>query len=160
MMLTWREPKKFCLSCGYALEYLSADRCPECGRDFDPSIAATYGGHSRRAPVAKLIVAYMTPLVLGILFWTLIGADKWHRSGNWPPLGSRFLGAFFQATGPLAWVLPPMGIWFAVAIVALLWATWLLIVMRTRLCQFPVFVHLILAFLWCFAGFVRVSAWV
>ena len=31
-----------CLSCHYDLRNLSEDRCPECGRAFDPSDSATY----------------------------------------------------------------------------------------------------------------------
>ncbi len=160
MQPTQREPKKFCLGCGYVLDFITANQCPECGRGFDPASPATYRGQTRGAPIAKLIAAYLMPLALGVLFWTVIGAAKWHRSGNWPPLSSRFLGAIFQSTGPLAWILPPMGLWVAVAIVALLWVAWLLIVIQTRLSQLPVFVHLILAFLWCFMGCVRVSIWV
>ncbi len=32
-----------CLKCGYLLRGLSAPRCPECGREFDPADRSTYG---------------------------------------------------------------------------------------------------------------------
>ncbi|MGD8453869.1 MAG: hypothetical protein PVJ57_18800 [Phycisphaerae bacterium] len=35
------EPKR-CLDCGYILEGLSDNRCPECGRAFDPAVPKTY----------------------------------------------------------------------------------------------------------------------
>ena len=31
-----------CKGCGYALEHLAADRCPECGRPFDPGDPASF----------------------------------------------------------------------------------------------------------------------
>ena len=33
---------KRCLECGYILEGLPENRCPECGRPFDPSDERTY----------------------------------------------------------------------------------------------------------------------
>jgi hypothetical protein len=33
---------KRCLGCGYILDGLPEDRCPECGREFHPDLPATY----------------------------------------------------------------------------------------------------------------------
>ena len=33
---------KRCLRCGYIIENLHTDRCPECGKAFDPNDASTY----------------------------------------------------------------------------------------------------------------------
>jgi hypothetical protein len=36
---------RYCLGCGYALSGLSHDRCPECGRSFDPQDPLTTAAH-------------------------------------------------------------------------------------------------------------------
>jgi hypothetical protein len=33
---------KYCLGCGYILNYLPEPRCPECGREFDPANARSF----------------------------------------------------------------------------------------------------------------------
>lgn len=35
-------PTMRCLQCNYILDFLPRNRCPECGRDFDPSDQATF----------------------------------------------------------------------------------------------------------------------
>lgn len=35
-------PSRRCLICGYIIDHLSAPRCPECGRAFDPNDPATF----------------------------------------------------------------------------------------------------------------------
>ena len=32
----------YCRKCGYVLDGLDKNRCPECGREFDPNNQATY----------------------------------------------------------------------------------------------------------------------
>jgi hypothetical protein len=39
----------YCLSCRYELRGLTSNRCPECGRGFDPAVAATYTRYSSRS---------------------------------------------------------------------------------------------------------------
>lgn len=35
-------PTRHCLTCGYIIDHLSAPRCPECGRVFDPDDSSTF----------------------------------------------------------------------------------------------------------------------
>ncbi len=42
------QPRMFCSKCGYALVYLERNRCPECGRDFDPRNRRSYLGTPHR----------------------------------------------------------------------------------------------------------------
>ncbi len=41
------QPSRFCRTCGYALAGLSENRCPECGRRFDPHDPRTFLRHPR-----------------------------------------------------------------------------------------------------------------
>jgi len=36
------DPTKYCLGCGYILDFLPESRCPECGRLFDPDKPSTF----------------------------------------------------------------------------------------------------------------------
>ena len=47
-----------CKSCEYPLEYLTVNRCPECGREFDPDNPWTYGPevHPPVKPSALLLL--------------------------------------------------------------------------------------------------------
>ena len=35
-------PKKFCVECGYPLDFIDSQICPECGQEFDPDDPSTY----------------------------------------------------------------------------------------------------------------------
>lgn len=48
---TGSQPEQFCMGCGYALRGLGQPRCPECGREFDPSDPRTFEIH---APSSRL----------------------------------------------------------------------------------------------------------
>ncbi len=39
------QPSRFCLKCGYVLDGLPENRCPECGRGFDPQKSDTWSDH-------------------------------------------------------------------------------------------------------------------
>jgi hypothetical protein len=45
----------FCRSCGYDLRSLSKNRCPECGREFDPGERRTYDLKPRRTTLTRWI---------------------------------------------------------------------------------------------------------
>lgn len=61
------EPKR-CLGCGYILDNLPEPRCPECGRSFDLSDAATY---STVGPYARLGWVCLVGAMVGVtLNWT------------------------------------------------------------------------------------------
>jgi hypothetical protein len=61
-----------CLSCHYSLKNLTENRCPECGREFDPRYPNTFesGAHLSVARfVFRLaVLALSVFLVLGTLF--------------------------------------------------------------------------------------------
>ncbi len=46
----------FCKGCGYDVSGIGADRCPECGRAFDPSNAATFDTVPRRTRRRRTVV--------------------------------------------------------------------------------------------------------
>jgi hypothetical protein len=53
-------PEARCLTCGYCLAWLRTCKCPECGRDFDPNDASSYGmparlGHGARQRVTSAV---------------------------------------------------------------------------------------------------------
>lgn len=39
----------YCLNCRYELRGLTSNRCPECGRAFDPNLASTYSRYPSRS---------------------------------------------------------------------------------------------------------------
>jgi hypothetical protein len=50
-------PLMFCLNCAYCLHGLSEQRCPECGRQFDPEKPATFSIR----PIGRLAAYLLTP---------------------------------------------------------------------------------------------------
>lgn len=87
-------PPRRCLACGYLLEFLSASRCPECGRVFDPGDPATYrrGEPSLVGDVLfALLIGVMNLLILPVAW--LIFVWMFARSG-WVRIGpAAFAGA-------------------------------------------------------------------
>ena len=55
-----------CLSCHYSLEHLTENRCPECGRAFDPDDPATFGPQPPRA------LTWWQFCIWTALFWSAI----------------------------------------------------------------------------------------
>jgi hypothetical protein len=47
-------PRMFCRKCGYSLVGLPSNRCPECGRDFDPAKRKTFLTHPPRVFLGRL----------------------------------------------------------------------------------------------------------
>ena len=56
-----------CAGCGYLLVKLPEDRCPECGREFDPSEISTYAFTNWYRPVV-----FWTPAIAGIALLALM----------------------------------------------------------------------------------------
>jgi len=84
-------PHMRCLGCGYILDGLPENRCPECGRGFDPEDPKTYAASSRSgyrylALAMGSAVAVVTPLVIAEL------ADRGLvRPGRFAVLGSALM---------------------------------------------------------------------
>lgn len=67
-------PPIFCKQCGYCLYGLPENRCPECGRAFDPTDKRTY----RKCPPTRRWRSVVRVLVLLVVFSMLpIGAWMW-----------------------------------------------------------------------------------
>jgi hypothetical protein len=99
-------------------------------------------------------------LLLSFAFWTLIGAEKWRRSGSWPPISARVLGALFQSLGPIAWTALPTNLVVSMIAVAVVWTVWLIVVLHTPLRRLSPALHFAFAMLWNFTGCLRVGLWV
>ncbi len=79
-----RDAPKTCVRCGYILEHLPADRCPECGQEYDLYDLSTYYGgpfpREERFPrstwIALLVAALMLLLITGAC-WLLFRLMKY-----------------------------------------------------------------------------------
>lgn len=73
-------PHKKCLGCAYILDHLPENRCPECGRAFDPEDPATFTVGRYRSGTSLLTWAcigsllLLFPFIYVISFYTL-GVD-------------------------------------------------------------------------------------
>ena len=66
----------FCAACGYALNGLSAGRCPECGRPFDPASPRTYFADWAAADRRRLGTAALASGVTVLLVMAALGARE------------------------------------------------------------------------------------
>ena len=65
-------PHKYCLGCGYILDGLPRERCPECGRAFNSADEESYATRLRRGSASLIIAllggsAFATGMVLAHL---------------------------------------------------------------------------------------------
>ena len=74
-----RERHKRCLGCGYILDGLPENRCPECGRPFDPGDPSTYLT-SRPSGRGYLVaaIASLGMLTLPLLALALATRTDWY----------------------------------------------------------------------------------
>jgi hypothetical protein len=94
---------------------------------------------------------YLLPLGLSLLFWSLQDSRKW--AGGFVSLDNRLLVGLWQATGPFAWVLMNhFGKLQILIVFGVVWSAWLIIVVSTRLRQWPYALHFGASFLWCISG--------
>ena len=54
---------KSCLGCGYVLDYLPENRCPECGRFFDPDDVLSFGPRETNGVLFLLAAVLSSPLL-------------------------------------------------------------------------------------------------
>lgn len=104
----------FCIGCGYSLRGLNDPRCPECGREFDPSNPKTMARTSRHAAIRRwmrwplmlfallviYVVAYLNVVERSNVSTTIIIGGKSPislRGGN-PPISNRFRTAPIEET--------------------------------------------------------------
>ncbi len=67
----------FCHSCGYRLDHLESDRCPECGRVFEPADPTSYTLDPRSWPrIGKRCSNIMSCAAIGTV---LFGWSNWWR---------------------------------------------------------------------------------
>jgi hypothetical protein len=67
----------FCRRCGYALIGLPSNRCPECGREFDPANPRTFLAHPRRVVLRRIIRIAIILLCLTLPLDGYVGYLAW-----------------------------------------------------------------------------------
>lgn len=119
------EPSRFCQRCAYPLDGLGENRCPECGRPFDPEDSETFDGPRARIGHRHLIAALVGLGVLCVSFVIAGLASQMHAkalaAGAWAP-GARdqwlawqdmwfvtFAGAYLFEAGVLIACLGTLG---------------------------------------------------
>jgi hypothetical protein len=74
----------FCIDCGYELHGLQEHRCPECGRDFDPGVEATFARTKRVDRLSRALIrgywvlvtgsgGFIAPFINYALAWAVLG---------------------------------------------------------------------------------------
>lgn len=87
----------FCRACGYCLFGLPENRCPECGRGFDPGDPKTFLRRPRRLWLRRLLVWGGIPLLLLCLAYG--GLMGWLYAGWLQEAGARALVLAVQSSG-------------------------------------------------------------
>jgi hypothetical protein len=104
-------------------------------------------GSGQRVRTGCVLLAYLVPLLLLVVFYLPIGAGGYVFLRNWLRAGC----------GPVAQAMCRAGFdpndlaTYATAF-ALLWPLWLLVLFLTPVHRLPLAVHGFLGFLWCFGG--------
>jgi hypothetical protein len=69
-------PVKYCLGCSYVIDLLPQNRCPECGRAFDPDDPATfavaYAAKRRYRDFLRVPGIVMALLLLGLPLFAIL----------------------------------------------------------------------------------------
>ncbi len=91
---------KHCLGCSYLLEGLSEDRCPECGRPFDPDDLNTFrlGGPPGKGYLVVALIAallaFVRPLLLELEDWDVLTRPTSATTGSTIDAISQVLSLF------------------------------------------------------------------
>ena len=67
----------FCRGCGYALIGLPSNRCPECGREFDPANPRTFLARPRRVVLRRIIKIVLVLFCLSLPLDGYVGYLAW-----------------------------------------------------------------------------------
>ena len=70
-------PTMFCRKCGYALVGLSSNRCPECGRDFDPAKPKSFLAHPPRVWFRGIVRIVVVLFCLSLPLDAYVGYLDW-----------------------------------------------------------------------------------
>jgi hypothetical protein len=156
-----REPARSmrCRSCGYVLDQLTSNQCPECGEAFDPDDPQTFQWYPkpRSRPAGwkspgLLIAIYVLPQFTSLLFWMQISArpSVVFRWGGWARWMSLSTGPFAGVAHEDSHAALLIGLWVVI------WTGILAALLFTRLRRLPWWAHCLLSLLWfgsgCWAG--------
>ena len=90
-----------CLGCQYDLKKLAENRCPECGRAFDPNDASSFESGNREFPFPTVVFCLLLIFVfVGFMLLALIPIE-----GDWPLIAQVFRSAIY-AIAPCSFVAP------------------------------------------------------
>ena len=98
----------YCKTCHYPLVRLETNRCPECGRAFDPGDEATFDNtprhHRRWISGLCVLIAFYPTLVLVLFYgcWLVAAVSLGHRpipSRDDPKYINVIVSAFYYAAG-------------------------------------------------------------
>lgn len=133
--MTLAEPHwgRFCITCRYSLKGIRSNKCPECGRDFDPSDLGTTAPSATsvtRESVASF--ARITIIITGVLaglsfFFAAVGFDPFLLILCALPTAPILLIALVFAAIPyipLSRRYRLMGLLFPILFVSILWTRW------------------------------------
>ena len=70
-------PNMYCRGCGYALIGLPSNRCPECGRDFDPANPLTFLARPPRNVRRRVVAIVLVLLCLMLPLTSYVGYLDW-----------------------------------------------------------------------------------
>ncbi len=85
-------PARRCLTCGYPVDHLLENRCPECGREFDPNDPGTYAtGDIRFASGSGYLIAVCVGALLIAAPFLYVAAGGERSSGFWMVPSGGFL---------------------------------------------------------------------
>lgn len=143
--------EKYCLGCRYDLRGLESNRCPECGRVFDPADARTWAASKeRKGATAILIIIYLIPLALSTALWVNFVFTRGPRY-NLVGVGTAIRAIALSACGPLLLLVP------SPAASVVFWVCWIGLLWGTRLKHMPHGVHLAFALVWWLIGTIIVG---
>jgi hypothetical protein len=74
----------FCRTCGYALVGSPSNRCPECGREFDPANPRTFLAHPRQSVLRRIVKIAFVLFCLTLPLDGYVGYLAWqvHRESK------------------------------------------------------------------------------